>query len=97
MMTRCGNVQQRRVWRSKQCCLSLEAGLGRITACKWRQTAEVMMVDAPLGLQPVWNVIYPLLPAATKKVRFLSATKAVDAVEETARCHAKASPDAINN
>ena len=55
------------------------------------------MVDAPLGLQPVWNVIYPLLPAATKQVRFLSATKAVDAVEETARCHAKASPDAINN
>ena len=56
------------------------------------------MVDAPLGLQPVWNVIYPLLPAATKKkVRFLSAKKAVDAVEETARCHAKASPDAINN
>lgn len=43
----------------------------------------VMMVDAPLGLQPVWNVIYPLLPAATKKkVRFLSAKKAVDAVEE---------------
>ena len=28
---------------------------------------QVMMVDAPLGLQPVWKVIYPLLPAATKK------------------------------
>ena len=48
------------------------------------------MVDAPLGLQPVWNVIYPLLPAATKKkVRFLSAKKAVDAVEEPACCNVK--------
>ena len=44
---------------------------------------KVMMVDAPLGLQPVWNIIYPLLPAATKrKVQFLSAGKAVVAVEE---------------
>ena len=41
------------------------------------------MVDAPLGLQPVWNVIYPLLPAATKrKVKFLSASNAVAAVQE---------------
>ncbi|CAE7542806.1 PDR17 [Symbiodinium natans] len=48
----------------------------------------VMMVDAPLGLQPVWNVIYPLLPAATKrKVKFLSASNAVAAVQELQGSH----------
>lgn len=43
----------------------------------------VMMVDAPTMIQPVWSIVYPLLPPATqKKFRFLNADEAVLALKE---------------
>lgn len=43
----------------------------------------VMMVDAPMMIQPVWSIVYPLLPPATqKKFRFLNADEAVLALKE---------------
>lgn len=43
----------------------------------------VLMVDAPLMIQPAWSIVHPLLPPATqRKFRFLSADEAVLAVEE---------------
>lgn len=43
----------------------------------------VMMVDAPMMIQPVWSIVYPLLPPATqKKFRFLNADEAALALKE---------------
>lgn len=43
----------------------------------------VMMVDAPMMIQPAWRIVYPLLPPATqRKFRFLNADEAVCIVEE---------------
>eukprot|EP00438_Fugacium_kawagutii_P022561 Skav202592 [mRNA] locus=scaffold1305:165515:172218:- [translate_table: standard] len=47
------------------------------------QQAHVMMVDAPVMIQPVWSIVYPLLPPATqRKFKFLSANEAKQVLQE---------------